>query len=48
MIFRYVIHSRVHEYEALGWTRLEDLDGTHHGVWSALMRWEGSGEPKEP
>jgi len=48
MIFKYVVHDLVQVYEALGWARQEALDGTHHGVYSALMCWEGSGEPKYP
>jgi hypothetical protein len=48
VIFRYVVHSRVHQYESLGWTRLDGLDETHHGHHAALMRWDGQGEPKEP
>lgn len=48
MIFRYVVHALVDLYESLGWTRLDGLDGTHHGAYSSLMRWDGTGEPKEP
>jgi hypothetical protein len=46
--FRYVVHSRRHEYEAIGWVASGDLSGVHHGCYSVLMEWTGDGEPREP
>lgn len=46
--YSYVVHSQVDAYVAAGWTRLGVLDGTHHGYYSALCRWDGEGDPKEP
>jgi N6-adenosine-specific RNA methylase IME4 len=36
--FRYVLHDDVPRFAAQGWERLEALDNTHHGQYSALMR----------
>lgn len=47
-IFHFVRHHEVPAYERIGWTRHPSLDGTHHGEWSALMEWTGSGEPVKP
>lgn len=48
LTFYYVRHADVPAYQALGWTRLNDLDGTHHGYHACLMRWDGEGEPVIP
>ena len=49
MIFwmRYVPHSAVAAYEALGWRALGKCSG-HHGIYAEQMRWDGEGEPPEP
>ena len=47
-VFNYVQNGLVHAWEKLGWTRLPALDGTHHGDYSALMRWDGDGPPRYP
>lgn len=47
-IFHFVRHNETESYERLGWKRHDALDGTHHGVWSCLMIWEGEGEPVKP
>jgi hypothetical protein len=36
--FRYVRHDAVEQYTAEGWEPLPALHGTHHGVYSVLMR----------
>jgi hypothetical protein len=38
-LFRYVPHADVPKFSAEGWELLPALDGTHHGEYSALMRW---------
>ncbi len=38
-LFRYVRHADVPRFAAEGWELLPALDGTHHGEYSALMRW---------
>ncbi len=49
IIFRYVTHSRVEAYKALGWIEHDGLVGTHHGAYSCLMTWPlDKGEPVEP
>lgn len=45
--FRYVVHWRRADYEALGWVYSADL-GLTHGQYSCLMEWMGDGEPVEP
>jgi hypothetical protein len=47
MIMRFVPHSNVKAYEALGWEDRGFSPG-HHGVHSRVMKWEGEGEPIEP
>lgn len=47
MIFRYVPHAMVRNYELLGWKDRGYVPG-HHGVWSRIMIWQGKGEPIEP
>ena len=42
---RYVVHSEIEKYKALGWEISDDLSGTSHGRWSVLMQWKGEGEP---
>lgn len=37
MIVQYIPHADVPAYEAMGWTRSTALDGTNHGLYSALM-----------
>lgn len=37
---QYVPHGRVSEFEANGWRVVSDLQGSHHGIWSVLMRRE--------
>lgn len=49
MIVRYVNHSRVADYVALGWIAHPGLFGTHHGEYSQLLEWPlHKGEPVEP
>lgn len=48
MIFRYVVHSLIPDYEALGWVNTGVLLGTHHGFHADLLEWHGEGEPQEP
>lgn len=43
----HVPHSRVSEYEALGWIWVRFALGAH-GCHSALMKWAREGEPREP
>ena len=45
LFFRYVPHAEVHKYLQNGWTAHKGLNGTHHGVYSVLMQWTGTGEP---
>ena len=35
----FVRHSAADDWIMLGWLPLPDLDGTHHGDWSVLMKW---------
>jgi len=37
-VFRYVRHADVPRFAAEGWEPLPAIDGTHHGVYSVLMR----------
>jgi hypothetical protein len=37
---QYVPHARVSEFEANGWRVVSKLQGSHHGLWSVLMRRE--------
>lgn len=46
MIYKYVIHSLIPEYEALGWINTGDLAGTHHGHYADLLMWPH--EDQEP
>ncbi len=49
MIIRYVPHSQVAAYVALGWIAHPGLFGTHHGAYSVLLEWPlDKGEPVEP
>lgn len=36
------------DWLGLGWVRLNSLDDTHHGGWSAHCVWNGPGEPVWP
>lgn len=47
VILRYVPHSRVRDYEAIGWTDLGALPRPH-GDYACLMEWRNDGEPVEP
>ena len=47
-VFHFVRLHEVAAYERIGWIRHPALDGTHHGIWSALMEWKGEGEPVKP
>lgn len=42
---KYVVLADVGAHLARGWTIADDLAGTHHGHFSVIMRWVGSGEP---
>lgn len=42
MIFAFVPHSLVDQYEALGWVD-RGLTAGAHGCHSRVMRWEGEG-----
>jgi len=46
--FRYVEHHLMNDYAQSGWKLDDDLQGTPHGQYSVLMKWDGEGEPKEP
>jgi len=46
--FKYVPLGFVHVWEAAGWKSQPGLIDTHHGFYSALMKWEGKGEPVCP
>jgi hypothetical protein len=35
---QYVPHARVFEFEMNGWRVVSRLKGSHHGIWSVLMR----------
>jgi hypothetical protein len=49
MIVRYVVHSKVASYIALGWIAHDGFVGTHHGQYSTLMEWPlEKGDPVEP
>jgi len=37
---QYVPHSRVAEFEAAGWRVVSPMRGSHHGIYSVLMRRE--------
>src|SRR3990167_11148013 len=37
--FRFVRLAHVEDFERVGWTKHNSLDGTNHGEWSALMEW---------
>lgn len=47
---RYVPHSRVNAFEAIGWRVVSNgkMLATNHGLYSVLMRWDGQGDPPEP
>jgi hypothetical protein len=45
---KYVIHSNVDAYKALGWHATRVLEDSHHGHYAVLMEWMGEGEPREP
>lgn len=45
---RYVIHSRVEQYKALGWEIRDTLEGTPHGQWAVYMKWPFDDPPVEP
>lgn len=48
LICRYVVHSRVEAYEALGWVNHGAMPG-HHAAYSVLMEWPlERGAPIEP
>lgn len=56
IVIRYVPHSRVAAYLALGWIAHWDcFTGTHHGAYAVLMEWpvilgtavEPSGEERQ-
>lgn len=47
MIFRYVAHHRVTDYERLGWM-VEACLGAVHGEWSVLMGWRCGCRVVEP
>lgn len=50
MVIRYVPHSKVAAYTALGWiAHWDSFAGTHHGAYSVLCEWPlEKGEPVEP
>lgn len=45
---QYVPHIEVESYLAAGWVIEADLDDSHHGSYSMLMKWEGEGHPPKP
>ncbi len=45
--YKYVIHSMVGAYEAVGWITVSDLDRPH-GEYAVLMQWTGDGDPVMP
>lgn len=46
--FKFVPLSDVALWESAGWCSTGALIDTHHGAWSDLMEWAGSGEPISP
>ena len=46
--FKYVRHYDVPRWAALGWEATGGLQGTGHGDYSELMRWNGCGEMVVP
>lgn len=43
--FKYVPLKDVGDWLKVGWTVVDDLSGTHHGVHAVLMKWVGDGVP---
>lgn len=48
MIFRYVPHARVQDYQSLGWVIVGSRENNPHSFWAIPMRWIGEGDPQEP
>ena len=46
--YHYVPNGFVYLWEEAGWKALPALDGTGHGLYSTLMKWEGQGEAIRP
>lgn len=46
-LYRYVVHDRVHAYEAVGWMLTPTHLG-HHAYWSVLMFWPCACKCVEP
>ena len=44
---KYVRHSEVPEWEAIGWV-VVDTDNGHHSYYSCIMEWRGTGEMMIP
>lgn len=40
--------DRLPDWISAGWVRLNSLDATHHGKWSAHCVWNSHGEPVVP
>lgn len=46
---KFIPHNQVQAYQALGWRLAGNGSGLGaHAHWSALMRWDGEGNPPEP
>jgi len=45
---RFVPHTRVADYESVGWELSDDLSTCHHGQHAVIMRWAGEGYPRAP
>lgn len=46
--YHYVPNGFVYLWEEAGWVALSALNGTGHGEYSTLMKWEGPGEMTRP
>lgn len=47
-VYHYVPNGFVHVWEKVGWKALPALNGTGHGLYSTMMKWEGQGECIRP
>ena len=47
-VYHYVPNGFVYLWEEVGWKALPALNGTSHGLYSTLCKWEGEGEPIRP
>jgi hypothetical protein len=47
-VYHYVPNGFLYLWEEAGWKALPALNGTSHGLYSTLCKWEGEGEPVRP